>query len=224
MGWERATTGEIELALDNFAGLTSAGLARVCELIGEVDVRQSWMADGARNLVDWVATRLRVRHDTAAQLVGVTRRLTDFPVLSARFAEGAVSLDQVDAISRIANPDTETEVIEAAAGMSNAMLDRAARRRHGMSTDKARSVWQRRQLIRQWNLDESELRFRGRLPGDAGRLFDQAIDSRIDTIPENPETGTFDAYQTRAADAHRTRRHQRNIRFRLDLEPVEHLR
>jgi hypothetical protein len=110
-------------------------------------------------------------------------------------------LDQVDAISRIATADTETEVIESAVGMSNAMLDQAARRRQGMTEDKARSVWERRQLIRQWNLDESELRFRGRLPGDAGRLFDQAIDTRIDTIPENPETGMFDAYQTRAADA-----------------------
>jgi hypothetical protein len=201
MGWERATTDEIELALDHFAGLTSAGLARICELIGEVDVRQSWMADGARSLVDWVATRLRVRHESAAQLVNVSRRLTDLPLLSERFGEGGLSLDQVDAISRIATADTETEVIEAAVGMSNAMLDRAARRRQGMTEDKARSVWERRQLVRQWNLDESELRFRGRLPGDAGRLFDQAIDTRITGIPPNPETGVFDAYQTRAADA-----------------------
>ncbi|HWB88405.1 MAG TPA: DUF222 domain-containing protein, partial [Acidimicrobiia bacterium] len=187
--------------MDHFAGLTSAGLARVCELIGEVDVRQSWMADGARSLVDWVTARLRIRHDTAAQLVGVARRLTDLPVLSARFADGSLTLDQVDAISRIATADTETEVIEAAAGMSNAMLDRAARRRHGITEGQARSVWERRQLIRQWNLDESELIFRGRLPGDAGRLFDQAIDTRITGIPPNPETGVFDAYQTRAADA-----------------------
>jgi hypothetical protein len=127
--------------------------------------------------------------------------LADLPVLSERFAEGSLSLDQVDAISRIANPATETEVIEAAVGMSNAMLDRAARRRHGITEDQARSVWQRRELVRQWNLDESELRFRGRLPGDAGRLFDQAIDSRINQIPPNPETRVFDAYPTRAADA-----------------------
>ena len=201
MGWERASTDQVEEALDHFGGLTSAGLAKVCELIGEVDVRQSWMADGARNLTDWVATRLRVRHETAVQLVAVSKRLADLPVLSERFGAGDLSLDQVDAISRIATPETENEVIDTAIGLSNAVLDRAARRHRGMTEENARSVWERRQLIRQWNLDESELRFRGRLPGDAGRLFDQAIDSRIDGIPVNPETGMFDPYPTRAADA-----------------------
>ncbi|HJQ91836.1 MAG TPA: DUF222 domain-containing protein [Acidimicrobiia bacterium] len=201
MGWETASTDEVERALDHFAGLAAAGLAQVCGLIREVDARQSWMGDGARNLVDWVAARLRVRHHTAVQLVGVARRLADLPVVSERFGQGVLSLDQVDAISRIATPDTETGVIDTAIGLSNQALDRTVRRHRGISEEKARSVWERRQLIRQWNLDESELRFRGNLPGDAGRLFDQAIDARIDGIPVNPETGMFDPYPTRAADA-----------------------
>ena len=201
MGWETASTDEVEQALDHFAGLAAAGLAHVCGLIREVDVRQSWMADGARNLTDWVATRLRVRHETAVQLVGVSKRLAELPVLSERFGAGDLSLDQVDAISRIATPETETGVIDTAIGLSNQALDRTARRHRGITEDQAKSVWERRQLIRQWNLDESELRFRGRLPGDAGRLFDQAIDSRIDGIPPNPETGLFDDLATRAADA-----------------------
>ena len=201
MGWETASIDDLEQALDHFAGLAAAGWAQVCGLIREVDARQSWMGDGARSLVDWVAVKLRVRHHTAVQLVGVARRLADLPVVSERFGSGVLSLDQVDAISRIATPDTETEIIEQTAGLSNAVLDRTARRHRGITEEKARSVWERRQLIRQWNLDESELRFNGRLPGDAGRLFDQAIDSRLDGIPVNPETGMFDPYPTRAADA-----------------------
>ncbi len=74
----------------HFYGLASVGLAHVCQLIVEVDVRQTWMTDGARSLTDWVAVRLRVRPATAGQLVGVARRLTDLPVLSARFASGVV--------------------------------------------------------------------------------------------------------------------------------------
>jgi hypothetical protein len=65
------------------------------------------MSDGARSLVDWVAARLRLRPDTAGQLVRVAKRLSDLPVLSTRFGSGDLSLDQVDAVSRMATADTE---------------------------------------------------------------------------------------------------------------------
>lgn len=180
MDWERVSNDELDEAVDHFSGLASAGWARVCELIQEIDVRQSWMADGARTLTDWVAARLRLRHRSAVQLVAVARRLVDLPVLSARFAAGGLSLDQVDAISRIATADTEEAVIAETAGLSNAALDRRARRHRGLSQEEEGSVWERRRLVRQWNLDQSELRFRGRLPGVEGRIFDEAIDSRVD--------------------------------------------
>ncbi len=114
-------------------------LAHVCQLIVEVDVRQSWMTDGARSLVDWVAVRLRIRHATAAQLVSVARRLQDLPVLSARFASGDLSLDQTDAISKMATADTEPGLIEEALGLSNTVLDRKARRANPPSRDDDRS-------------------------------------------------------------------------------------
>lgn len=201
MDWETISQDQIEEALDHFAGLSAAGQARVCDLIAEVDRRQSWMTDGARNLTDWVAARLRIRHSTAAQLVSVSRRLVDLPLLSQRFAAGELSLDQVDAISTMATPQSEAALIEEALGLTVSTLERLARRHRGITEEEARSAWERRQLIRQWNLDESELRFRGRLPGVEGRMFDHAIDSRIDDMSPDPETGMFDLYEHRAADA-----------------------
>lgn len=201
MEWREATNDQIEQALDHFAGLSSAALARVCGLIAEVDARQSWMADGATSLSDWVAAKLRIRHKTATRLVAVSRRLVDLPLISERFAEGEFSFDQVDALTETETSDSEADLLEHAASLSNAALDRIARRRRGFSREDERSVWERRRLVRQWNLDESELRFHGRLPGDQGRVFDQAIDSRVDQMPPNPETGMFDPLQVRAADA-----------------------
>jgi hypothetical protein len=112
-----------------------------------------------------------------------------------------LSLDQVDAISRIATPDTEAEVITEVSGFSNPTLDRRARRHQGVSREEERTVWQRRQLMRQWNLDQSELRFHGRLPAAEGRIFDEAIDNRVDHMGINPETGMFDPLVSRSADA-----------------------
>jgi hypothetical protein len=53
MDWQRATADQIDEAFDHFSGLAGAALARVCDLIAEVDRRQAWMADGAANLTDW---------------------------------------------------------------------------------------------------------------------------------------------------------------------------
>ncbi|MEE9177450.1 MAG: DUF222 domain-containing protein [Acidimicrobiia bacterium] len=96
MGWSRATADEIDRGFDQFGGLHAASAAELCVLIQAADIAQTWMSDGARSLVDWVAARLRVRPVTAGQLVSVARRLSDLPVLSARFACGDLSLDQVD--------------------------------------------------------------------------------------------------------------------------------
>ncbi|HEX6219897.1 MAG TPA: DUF222 domain-containing protein, partial [Acidimicrobiia bacterium] len=201
MDWERATADQIDEAFDHFLGLAGAALARVCDLIAEVDRRQAWMTDGAANLTDWVSAKLRVRHSTARQLVSVARRLIDLPMVRKRLASGELSLDQADAISRMATPETERGLIEEAMGLTNAALDRRARTDLGVSMEKAKSVWERRKLVRQWNLDESELRFNGRLPGAEARMFDQAIDDRLADVPPNPETGLFDPLPTRAADA-----------------------
>ncbi len=201
MDWGDSSNDQVDEALAHFHGLASAGLAQVCQLIVEVDARQTWMTDGARSLTDWVAVRLRVRPATAGQLVGVARRLTDLPVLSERFGAGDLSLDQTDAISKMATADSEAGLIEEALGLSNTVLDRKARRANPPSREDERSGWDRRRLVRQWNLDESELRFHGNLAGVEGKIFDEAIDHRVNRMGPHPETGMFDLYQTRSADA-----------------------
>ena len=200
MSWSRATSDEIDRGFDHLGGLTSASHAEICRLIREVDIRQSWMSDGARTLIDWVAARMNVRHDTARQLVSVARRLADLPELSQSFARGDFSLDQVDAISKMATPETEKGLIDEALGLSNTALDRRARRSNPPSVADERSVHDRRALYLQWNLDESELKFRGNMGGLQGEIFQGAVETGADKIPINPETGMFDAYPSRLVD------------------------
>ena len=116
MSWSRATSDEIDGGFDHLGGLASASHAEICRLIHEVDIRQSWMSDGARSLSDWVSARMSVRHDTARQLVSVARRLADLPELSERFGQGDFSLDQVDAILKMATPEIERGLIDEAVG------------------------------------------------------------------------------------------------------------
>ena len=200
MDWSTASGDEIEQGLTHFGGLYSAAAAELCALIQAADRSQMWMGDGARSLSEWVSLRLRIRFATAKRLVSVARRLESLPHLFESFACGDLSLDQVDAISMMANPETEQGLIEEALGWSNHQLDRRARQSDPPTGDDERTVWERRRLVRQWNLDASELRFWGNLPGDAGQILDTAVQDGLQRIPENPETGVFDPVETRAAD------------------------
>ncbi len=200
MGRERFSNDQVEQVLGHlFSGL-SVFHAEICEWLIDADLSQQFLADGSRDLVQWVEARFGVRHSTAGLLVRVARRLEDLPLLRKRFAAGELSLDQVDAISKLATPETEEKLIDECIGLSNAMLDRLARRAHPPSVEDERSVWERRHLGLQWNLDESELRFGGSLPGAEGKVFESAVRQRADRCPVNPDTGMFDPYPARMAD------------------------
>lgn len=197
---ERYSADDLDGLIAHFSGLAWAALAVVGEALMEADRRQSFTADGSRDLTHWAAVRMSARHATASQLVRVARRLRDLPKLREQLAAGNLSLDQVDAISKMATPATEEGLIEECLGLSTAELDRAARRATPPTVEDERTAWDRRHLGLQWNLDESELRFDGSLPGAEGRLFETAVRERADRMPVNPETGVFDPYPSRLAD------------------------
>jgi Domain of unknown function (DUF222) len=182
-----------------FSGL-AVFYAEICSWLIDADRGQRFLVDGARNLPEWVSARFGLRHSTAAQLVRVARRLEDLPVLRSRFAEGSLSLDQVDAISKLATPDTEEAVIAECLGLSNAALDRAARRANPPSTQDAVDGWRERWLSIQYTLDGIRARMTSELPGAEMVLVESEIRARADRIPVNPETGMFDPYPQRMAD------------------------
>jgi Domain of unknown function (DUF222) len=191
---------EVDAGIGHFLSLSAAALAAACEWILEADRAQLFLADGSRSLPEWLSARFGWRHATAAQLVRVARRLEDLPVLRSRFAAGELSLDQVDAISKLATPDTEEAVIEECLGLSNAALDRAARRANPPSTQDALQVWRERWLAIQYTLDGFRAHMNLDLPGVEMALVEEKIRSRADRIPPNPESGMFDPYPQRMAD------------------------
>ncbi len=191
---------QVDAGIGHFLSLSAAALAAACEWILEADRGQLFLADGARNLPEWVSARFGLRHSTAAQLVRVARRIEDLPVLRSRFAAGELSLDQVDAISKLATPDTEEAVIAECLGLSNAALDRAARRANPPSTQDAVDGWRERWLSIQYTLDGIRAQMTSELPGAEMALVESEIRARADRIPVNPETGIFDPYPQRMAD------------------------
>jgi Domain of unknown function (DUF222)/HNH endonuclease len=200
MDGESFSNDQVEHVLSHlFSGL-AVFHAQICEWLIDADLSQQFLTDGARDLPQWVSGRFGLRHSTSAQLVRVARRLEDLPLLRERFAAGDLSLDQVDAISKLATSETEEAVIEECLGWSNAALDRAARRARPPSTEDALDAFRERWLSIQYTLDGIRGHMNADLPGPDMLLVEEAVRARADQIPPNPETGYFDAYPTRMAD------------------------
>ena len=84
---------QVDAGLGSFLWSFGGGFWQPRSVNGSVDADrgQLFLADGARNLPEWVSARFGLRHSTAAQLVRVARRLQDLPVLRSRFAAGELS-------------------------------------------------------------------------------------------------------------------------------------
>ncbi|MGH8948018.1 MAG: DUF222 domain-containing protein, partial [Acidimicrobiia bacterium] len=85
-------------------------------------------------------------------------------------------------------------------GLSNAALDRAARRANPPSTEDELEAWRVRWLSIQYTLDGIRGHMNVDLPGAEMVLVESAIRERADRIPPNPESGIFDPYPQRMAD------------------------
>lgn len=191
---------QVDAGIGHFLSLSAAALAAACDWLMEADRGQLFLADGSPNLVQWVSARFGWRHSTAVQLVRVARRLEDLPLLRERFAAGELSLDQTDAISKLATPETEEAVISECLGLSNPALDRAARRAHPPSSEDGVASWRDRWLSIQYTLDGIRGHLAADLPGMEMSMVESSIRERADRIPPNPESGMFDPYPQRMAD------------------------
>ena len=121
-------------------------------------------------------------------------------MLRERFAAGELSLDQVDSISKLATVETEEAVITECLGLSNAALDRAARRAHPPTAEDGVDSWRVRWLSIQYTLDGIRGHMKAGLPGSEMSLVESEIRARADQMPVNPESGIFDPCPQRMAD------------------------
>jgi Domain of unknown function (DUF222)/HNH endonuclease len=149
--------------------------------LAELDTAQVASADGSRSLSEWVAGRLDMSKDTAKTLVRTMRRLHDRPDLQDGLAEGAVSFDRVEALSRIVDDVGLMEWADVAT------IRREAAKRARVTSEDVHRTADDRFIVMQPSLDESWWRFWGGLDGPAGALVDKVLQEAADNLPDLPD-------------------------------------
>ncbi len=175
-------SGEVEAELVGLAGQLAAGQCRFLVLLAEFDTRQAWAGPGLRSCAHWLSWRIGMDRRTAQDQVRVAHALTGLPQLTAAFAAGRVSYSKVRAITRIATPATEAELLELALAGTAAHVERVVALARAANTDPAAVAATR--AVR-WSWDEDGcLLLRARLTPEAGAAVLATLQAFLDPGPD----------------------------------------
>ncbi len=181
------TTDTLERRLVELELWVSRIRAEQLVLLREVDLRQVPLADGCRSLAEWTAGRLDVAPETAKQLVAASTTLQDQPDVRSDLDQGLVSFDRAHQTARLAAAGASNERLAHARGLDIAGLRRLTASLRRMTRVGERELFESRFLALQPNLDSSEYRLWGRLPGTDGETVCQALATRADSFPTLPD-------------------------------------
>jgi uncharacterized protein DUF222 len=191
------TVAELEDELATLASHIYAGTCRWLELVAELDRRGEPVGCSC---AEWLAWRCGLTPRTAREHVRIARRLGELPRIRAAFAEGALSYAKVRALTRIAEPEIEEELLGLAVQLTAAQLERAVRAYRRVTTQEAAAVQDTAGVDWYWD-DDGSLVLKGRLAPEDGAVFLQALHAARDALREQRRDGERGSAEPRPTNA-----------------------
>jgi Domain of unknown function (DUF222) len=160
---------DIESALFAMTGNIASTRCRTLLMLAELEHRKAWRELGCRSGIHWLCRKLGLGRRAAMEQMRVALALISVPRITEEFEAGKISYSKVRAITRIATPDTEDELLRLALVSTAGKLERVVRqrRREDPIDDPKPDHGELR-----WRWDEDGcLRLRLRLPAAEGKLL-----------------------------------------------------
>ena len=157
-----------------------AATHRLLTLIADFDRRRGWELGGHRSCAHWLSFRTGIDLGAAREKVRAARALTGLPKTSASMARGELSFSQVRALSRVATPANEEDLLELAKGCCTAQLERMIRAfRRGSREDEATREERCHQMraLSVFPDEEGMYVVKGRLPAEVGAVLLRAVEA-----------------------------------------------
>lgn len=174
-GLASLSTPDLEDRLGTLAARISAAECELLMLLAEFDAREGWGRSGMKSTAHWLAWRTGVRLGVARERVRVARSLRTLPRVRAEFAAGRLSYCKVRALSRVATPVTEADLVDIALGATGAQLERIVRAwRTCLVAETSASSHLRRGLRRRQE-DDGSVVYTLRLAPEESATIDRAL-------------------------------------------------
>ena len=148
-------------------------------LIRRFDEEEGWNC-GFLNCARWLTWRIGLAPSAAREKVRVARALADLPLMSEAMKRGELSYSKVRALTRVARPETEEELVELGRAGTAAHIERVVRawRRIDRSVEAADDELRDASSHVTTHIDENGMFvIRGRLAPEAGEVLMKALDA-----------------------------------------------
>ena len=188
-----------------------AATERLLALLAEFDRLRGWERSGHRDCTDWLSARTGIDRGAAQEKVRAARALTGLPLTREAMARGELSFSKVRALTRVAEPHNERELVELARGVTTAQLERMVRAwKKGSRQDEVERERERHEsrTLSVFPDDDGMYVVRGWLTPEVGALLMRALEVAGDALfgerrapglgPDDPEVARRDAAHRRA--------------------------
>jgi hypothetical protein len=184
---------DLETALaDSWLGVSQATY-RFLVLLREFEMRRGWLAYGCNDCAEWMDFKLKISRKTALEKVRVAKALWFVPKIEAALKEGQLSYSQVRALSRVANPENESDLLDRALTTTACNLEKYCQRlRLGEAQSSERQA-RRQHQNRALHLIVEDGALSVQLPPSELAIVHQALEQLVNDLPEDPGRDFFAA-------------------------------
>lgn len=193
-------TERLEAEARSLASVLAATTCQFLLVIGELDRRESWKEWGCASMAQWLSWKCGLSIVSGRTHVRVARALEHLPEITRRFSAGELSYSKVRALTRIATPKTEEELVELALVTTAAQLDVIVRAYERTRVDASTAQAQHgRRNVLVYHEDDGMGTLVLRLPRDGMEVVLQALDRAVEEVPPDPDP-TIGSAGSRRAD------------------------
>ena len=157
---------------------------RLAAVLRELDARDHFDGKPVR-LARWLHDNFGLTFGAAREKVRTARALGNLPLIDGAFRDGAVSFSKVRALTRVATPDNEADLLERARTLSADAVEQLVRRvKHNDCLDDVQVMIRSRALSTRWD-ETGMLVVQGKLTPEQGEVFLQALTKAMAVLPDS---------------------------------------
>ncbi len=178
------STDEIGERICELSAHISAATYRWLRLLSEFDKRKGWADWGVKSFAHWLSWRCGISIGPAREKVRVARALDALPLICEAFSRGELSYSKVRAITRIATPETEVDLVVLARSGTTEHVEKVVRgyRRCLPADEIDVDVEYERRFLEISYDDDGSMLIKARLSREEGQLVVKALDKRLEQM------------------------------------------
>src|SRR5262249_47946767 len=184
----RSAPDDIDALADRIAetaAILDAATHRLLSCLRACDEQAGWARQGALSCADWLGWRCGIALGAAREKLRVAHALARLPLIDAALRDGQISFSKVRAMTRIATPDNEANLLDMARHATAAQLEKICRLYRQIQPRDAAADEERRYL-RVRDTDDGMVRIEIQLrPDEAARVLkacDVSAETRLDGL------------------------------------------